>query len=421
MFILGIGTLFPWNVFINANDYYKLRFQGSDFTDNFQSFFGIFYFISLVSTLSLTLKHQAKWNDTLRIVGSFAMLLVVFIFTAILVHWGSVGGSSAFVLTIASIVICGVGNCFIQSGLFGIAAKLSDKHTQSLFTGQAFASVPAAIGGFMTSYSGNSSSSSSSTLDSALVYFLIACFVLVFCIGCYYWARTLPYFRYHVYEKNSATKQDEIALLAESGGRSGPARVATVSEVASKIWPFGLAVWFVFFTTLCVFPSFTSLVQSTHANDPDAGRFVKSLFTPLTFVVFALGDFFGRSLLGFRALHISKRLIFILSVVRGLFIPFMMMSNVVLTDSHGAPIHTYIPVVFANDVLFFLCYLIFCLTNGYLGTLLMMLPSQSLESHEQEIGGILMNYSLVTGLMSGAFTSFFLRFLLCHCNPFSSG
>jgi equilibrative nucleoside transporter 1/2/3 len=44
-FLQGIGMLFPWNVFITANEYFKIRFKGSDFGDNFQSYFSIAFML----------------------------------------------------------------------------------------------------------------------------------------------------------------------------------------------------------------------------------------------------------------------------------------------------------------------------------------------------------------------------------------
>jgi len=38
VWLLGIAMLFPWNVFINATAFWKLRLTGSPFVDNFQRF-----------------------------------------------------------------------------------------------------------------------------------------------------------------------------------------------------------------------------------------------------------------------------------------------------------------------------------------------------------------------------------------------
>ena len=40
-FLLGIGSLLPWNAFITASAYYKARFCGTPFFVNFEAFFSV--------------------------------------------------------------------------------------------------------------------------------------------------------------------------------------------------------------------------------------------------------------------------------------------------------------------------------------------------------------------------------------------
>jgi hypothetical protein len=60
LFLLGTGMLFPWNVFINARDYFKIRFTGSSYADNFSNFFAIGFMISNVIWLGVALKTQQQ-------------------------------------------------------------------------------------------------------------------------------------------------------------------------------------------------------------------------------------------------------------------------------------------------------------------------------------------------------------------------
>ena len=41
LFLQGVGTLFPWNVFITANSYYHNRFCTTSYDSTFQNYFGI--------------------------------------------------------------------------------------------------------------------------------------------------------------------------------------------------------------------------------------------------------------------------------------------------------------------------------------------------------------------------------------------
>ena len=65
-FLMGAGTLLPWNIFINAAPYFKVRFAGTHFSDNFESFFGIGFNITNVLGLWLLTKHQHRVPPRMR-------------------------------------------------------------------------------------------------------------------------------------------------------------------------------------------------------------------------------------------------------------------------------------------------------------------------------------------------------------------
>lgn len=52
----GIGQLFPWNVFINAQSYYSRRFCGSMFEASFEDFFAFAYNLAAIMGLLITLR-----------------------------------------------------------------------------------------------------------------------------------------------------------------------------------------------------------------------------------------------------------------------------------------------------------------------------------------------------------------------------
>lgn len=52
----GIGQLFPWNVFINAEDYFRRRLCGSSFEHNFENCFSVGYNLAAIVGLLLALR-----------------------------------------------------------------------------------------------------------------------------------------------------------------------------------------------------------------------------------------------------------------------------------------------------------------------------------------------------------------------------
>lgn len=57
----GIGQLFPYNAFINAEDYFRRRFCGSSFETSFENFFLLGY--NAVSILALALALRSVRNS----------------------------------------------------------------------------------------------------------------------------------------------------------------------------------------------------------------------------------------------------------------------------------------------------------------------------------------------------------------------
>lgn len=52
----GIGQLFPWNIFINAQGYFSRRFCGSMFETSFEDLFAFAYNVAAIVGLLITLR-----------------------------------------------------------------------------------------------------------------------------------------------------------------------------------------------------------------------------------------------------------------------------------------------------------------------------------------------------------------------------
>jgi equilibrative nucleoside transporter 1/2/3 len=165
-----------------------------------------------------------------------------------------------------------------------------------------------------------------------------------------------------------------------------------------------------------VFPTITiSIVPTNPAIHP-------LFFSSLHFLVFNIGDWFGRYLCGFSWLLIwcEKRLLF-LSLARTLFIPLFLACNL----QHGA-LSPSTPPLINSDVLYMLLLFAFGLTNGYVSSLCQM-AAPSLE-HNPRLQGrkedvdlaapIITGFCVVGGLVIGSILSFTVRGIVCSCNPF---
>ena len=73
-FFLGVGSLFPWNAFINANAYYASRFCGTARADDFLSFFGVIFNVSSVACLCCCVKYGWKQVVTPLVIYALAFV-----------------------------------------------------------------------------------------------------------------------------------------------------------------------------------------------------------------------------------------------------------------------------------------------------------------------------------------------------------
>ena len=59
-FMLGVGTLFPWNAFINATSYFDSRLCGSARSEDYLGFFGVIFNVTEVAALACCVKYGLK-------------------------------------------------------------------------------------------------------------------------------------------------------------------------------------------------------------------------------------------------------------------------------------------------------------------------------------------------------------------------
>lgn len=59
-FMMGLGTLFPWNAFINATSYFSARFCGTSREEDYLAFFSVAFNVTEVAALACCVKFGWK-------------------------------------------------------------------------------------------------------------------------------------------------------------------------------------------------------------------------------------------------------------------------------------------------------------------------------------------------------------------------
>ncbi|XP_027264449.1 equilibrative nucleoside transporter 2 isoform X3 [Cricetulus griseus] len=395
-FILGLGTLLPWNFFITAIPYFQARLAGANGTAETLSTnhtgstdtYNFNNWVTLLSQLPLllfTLLNSFLYQcipEVVRILGSLLAILLLFVLTAVLVKVDLSPGLF-FSITMASV-------WFINCGV--------DAQT------------------------------------SALGYFITPCVGILLSIVCYLSLPHLEFAQYYLAKKLSQAPAQELETKAEllqadekngipiSPQKAGPAldldlekepeseleldgpqksEKPSVFVVFRKIWLTALCLVLVFTVTLSVFPAITAMVTSSTSP----GKW-SQFFNPICcFLLFNIMDWLGRSLTSyFLWPDEDSRLLPLLVCLRFLFVPLFMLCHV--------PKRVRLPTIFWQDAYFITFMLLFAISNGYLVSLTMCLAPRQVLPHEREVAGALMTFFLALGLSCGASLSFLFKALL---------
>uniref|UniRef100_A0A8C1PQZ7 Solute carrier family 29 member 2 n=1 Tax=Cyprinus carpio TaxID=7962 RepID=A0A8C1PQZ7_CYPCA len=387
-FILGLGTLLPWNFFMTASMYFNNRLNTSEWSNGTVTTRKEYYFdnwMTLLSQLPLLLftllnSFLYGWiSEKMRIAGSLVFILFFFILTAVLVKI-SMEEDRFFSVTMATIWFINSFGAVLQGSLFGLVGLLPQKYSAVFMSGQGLAGTFAAFAMIFAIASEADSESA------ALGYFITPC------VG-----TLITLFSYMLLPK----------LVSECVFRCNPVtfmwfpsqlNLRLISGVC--IWLMAFCVTFVFTVTLSVFPAITVDVKTVYG-----GKWERYFIPVFCFLFFNMMDFTGRTVtVFFKWPSKDSRLFPLLVVCRVIFVPLLMMCNV--QERH------YMPVLFSNDFIFATIMVFFSVSSGYFVCLSMTYAPQLVEPKDAETAGALMTFFLALGLSLGAALSFPLRFLV---------
>ncbi|XP_075425969.1 equilibrative nucleoside transporter 2 isoform X2 [Ascaphus truei] len=446
-FILGLGTLLPWNFFITAIPYFQFRLRtvdsmersvsvnssemsesvnssgrthiaGDDF--NFNNWMTLLAQLPLLlCTLLNSFLYQCI-SDKVRITTSMLAILGLFIVTAILVRV-EMTAQSFFDVTMVTIWFINAFCAILQGSLFGMLGLFPQGYSSLFLSGQGMAGTFATVAMLLSMASGTDHRTS------ALGYFITPCFGTFISIICYLSLSRLDFAQHYISKSNTKSSQNyeletnttellhpdekdvtegqkkaELLLNEAESVRKGegPQRVS-ICAVLRKIWMMALCIVLTFGVTLSVFPAINANVQSK--TDAETWR---EFFTPVAcFLVFNLMDWAGRSATSYVLWPgpDSKCLPLLVSA-RLIFVPLFMLCNV--------PVRHFLPILFPSDAWFIIFMILFSFTNGYFVSLTMCLAPKKVLPHESEMTGAIMTFFLALGLSVGAGLSFLFKALL---------
>ncbi|CAG6017530.1 unnamed protein product [Menidia menidia] len=427
-FLMGIGSLLPWNFFITAKQYwlYKLsnntdqseeEEQRSDLSDYFESYLAIASTVPSVMCLILNyvlvnrlpdcsaealilcsfssslmtsassknvfvLVHRLSPN--IRILSSLLVILLVFVVTTVLVKVDvSDCRRGFFIGTLSSVaVVSGASNLFSGS-MFGISGHFPMRISQALISGQAMGGTLSATASIVSLGVGGD------VTDNALAYFLTADVFILLCIISYLLLPKLTYSRHYMLAASCITPG------AINEGQEAETLVPPLQPILKKAWVLGLSVFYVFFISITVFPAVSSGIQSV--NMDSSNPWTSTYFVPITsFLLYNAADFCGRQATAWvQVPGPTSRLLPALVLCRSVMVPLFMFCNFQPRDH----LHT---VLFSHDVYPVVFNCLLGLSNGYLGTLPMIYGPKVVPRELAEATGVVMSFFLTLGLAVGS-------------------
>ncbi|XP_062375424.1 equilibrative nucleoside transporter 1a [Sardina pilchardus] len=430
-FILGLGTLLPWNFFMTATMYFVERLAdpvvevgnvtlnasraegaGDDGRNVLQAkFSNVMTLCAMVPLLIFTCLnsfiHQ-RIPQKLRISGCLSVILVVFLMTAVLVKV-DVSPVPFFTLTMIKIVCINSFGAVLQGSLFGLAGMLPASYTTPIMSGQGLAGTFAAFSMICALASG------SALNDSSFGYFITACVVILLAIFSYLALPKMEFFQYYA-ESNGhqpiSDEENKMDLLKKDGPAEKRPVVSLTDEdgkpavsvfaIFKQIWVMALSVCCIFAVTIGTFPAVTVDVKTSVV---DAGAWDMYFIPVSCFLLFNVMDWAGRSLTAVCMWPGKDSILLpVLVCARVIFVPLFILCNV-------QPRHT-LPVVFAHDAWYIIFMIFFAFSNGYLASLCMCFGPKKVAQHEAETAGAIMAFFLSLGLALGAALSFGFRAMI---------
>jgi len=416
-FVLGMGTLLPWNFFITPYQYWidklddsSTQNQTTNETYNFyQNFWSSALAVTTMGTnftmcFITTLLMNVVSRNT-RFYVPMAGIGVCFGIAAVMTQMdSSTWVPLFFTTTLVNVIIITIFCAIFQASLFGHAAEVGEV-TSAVMAGQGAGGV------FACAVDIVSKLTIDSLPDAVCMYFVIAVIFMVISAIAYRYMQPMALYQHRLDKASDISAADELKLKdgEETKLMDNEVQQETAFQAIRRaVWPYHLTLVLTFTVTLSIFPGVVSSYRSVNFEEghPYYEKFFTTIWVFLNFNVF---DFLGRYL-SEKACDESSPLnvikknepfkLVICSLCRFIFIPLFMKCNVSKAD--GGTVFAY----FKYDSVFIVFMALMSFTNGFFSSLAMVYGPQAAPEHVRgQVGGYL-GTTLVGGLLCGALLSF---------------
>ncbi|OIV99669.1 hypothetical protein TanjilG_17479 [Lupinus angustifolius] len=376
-FIIGLGYLLPWNVFITAVDYFSYLYPDVAV----DRIFAAVYMLPGLVGVSLIIFYSHKSDAFVRInvgLGLFVVsLLVVPVLDAFYVM-GRVGLYGGFYVTTFAVGLAAVADALVQGSIVGSAGVLPERYMQAVIAGTAGSGILVSALRIFTK--AVYSQDASGLRKSANLYFAVSIVIEFICMILYNIVHKLPVIKYYNELKIQAVTEGE-----DTGPVTGSAWRSSIWDTVGSIKWYGFGIMLIYIVTLAIFPGY--ITEDVHS------QLLKDWYPVLLIACYNVGDLVGKCLTAVYLLENAK-------IAIGSCIARLAFFPLFLGCLHGPSFfRTEIPVTILTCLL--------GITSGYLTSVLMILVPKIVKLKEAEIAGIVSVLFLAFGLAVGSVIAWF--------------
>ncbi|CAN6455098.1 unnamed protein product [Victoria cruziana] len=388
-FILGVGSLLPWNTVITAVDYFSYLYPHK----HVDKVFSVVYMGSslpiLVGLVLWTKRPTVRQRMNLGLGLFLSSLLAV-----PLLDYVHAGGNQTtnrqYLMTVLAVTVCGLADGLAGGSLVGSVGELPERYMQAVFAGTACSGVAVSVLRIITKAS--FPQTPRGLQRSAQFYFIVSVLCMATCILCLNILHRLSIMKYYTGKKLSELSDNKsyIGELKQINLTVAPLTTPFSSEqinLKTEFWSTwkkikwsAIGILMIYVVTLSIFPGYiTDGLQS---------KILRDWYPILLITTYNMFDLVGKCL---TAIYVPKATVKVAWACSGrlLFYPLF------AACMHGPRFfRTEIPVVLLTSTL--------GLTNGYLTSALMILAPKCVPTKEAETAGIIMVLFLGIGLAAGS-------------------
>ncbi|XP_077980121.1 equilibrative nucleoside transporter 4-like [Glandiceps talaboti] len=444
MVLSGIGFLLPYNSFITAVDYFHMKYPGSTIVFDMSLTYILVAFGAVLLNNVLVETFSLHTRISFGYLIAFISLTFVAIFEVGLEVFAH---DLSYIVILIAVAAVALGCTVQQSSFYGYASMLPKRFTQGIMTGESAAGLLTSINRIVTKLLLKDERVNTIIFFCISIVFVIACFI------CHHVTRRTDFIRHHMMLiKNAKASEDEkcVANVDDEEVRiharvsssqvscdqemtsyddtkdpfdpnqspesdmtvdvqiSGKALKKYVGmataikrgimlryEASRTLWTYMLSIGMAYFVTLCLFPGIVSEVISC-----SLGEWMPVILMAL----FNAFDFIGKIIAAIPYEWKGGRLVLVTSS-RILIVPLMMIC-VAPRDS---------PIL-SHESWSMICSILLGITNGYFGSVPMILSPGKVPAEQKELSGNIMTLSYNIGLTTGSGVAYLLNFILGPSN-----